>query len=161
MPAMSRTRALSRRDLLAPGGAGHLMPWTDPARIQALCDGCGACAPACPEGIVATGRGGHPFVAFTSACTFCAGCAAACDRGVFEPGRTPPWDARARIGAGCLEAAGISCRACEDACDADALRFRPRPGGRTSVEVDAGSCTGCGACVPICPEAAIEVTAHG
>ena len=151
--------AVARRDILSPKDARHLMPWTDRERIFALCDGCGACARTCPEGIVAIGRGGHPFVDFSTACTFCGDCARACTRGVFVSDRTLPWTARAAVGDGCFEAHGISCRACEDVCDLNALAFRPLPGGRATVLVD-DACTGCGACVSVCPPHAIEVTAH-
>ena len=137
------------------------MPWTDAARVFERCTGCGACTAACPQGIVATGRGGHPYVVFTSACTFCGACAAACGESVFDIGRKPPWTARAIVGPGCLEAKGIACRACEDACDVDAFRFRPQTGGRVSVLVDGDACTGCGGCVPVCPPNAIEVAHHG
>jgi ferredoxin-type protein NapF len=137
------------------------MPWTDRARVFDLCVGCGDCVAACPESIVVTGRGGHPFVDFSSACTFCGACADACRHGVFDRERTPPWSAVAHVGAGCFEASGISCRACEDACDADALRFRPELDGLVTVFVDAAVCTGCGACVALCPPRAMEVVANG
>ena len=63
----------------------------------------------------------------------------------------------ARIGDTCLETRGIVCRACGDACDARALRFLPLAGGLVKVLVDPAFCNGCGACVPVCPTAAIVV----
>lgn len=152
---------MNRRELLGAGDASHLMPWTDPARIFARCSGCGACARACPEGIVVQGRGGHPFVSFTSACTFCGACADVCDEDVFELERAPPWSAHAVVLAGCLEARGVSCRACEDACPESALRLRPELGGTGSITVDVAACTGCGACVSVCPTKSMTVAADG
>ncbi|MCP1200507.1 ferredoxin-type protein NapF [Notoacmeibacter sp. MSK16QG-6] len=136
------------------------MPWTDPERIFERCTGCGACSKACPEGIVATGRGGHPFIVFTSACTFCGACARSCDEDVFDLQRNSPVNARAHIDDSCFEPRGINCRACEDACPELALRARPQRGGTTRIEVNAEACTGCGACVSACPAQAVEVIAH-
>ena len=65
-------------------------------------------------------------------------------------------EARARVDASCLEAKGVICRACRDACDARAIAFtaRPAPPG-----IDPALCTGCGQCVPVCPTTAIALTA--
>ena len=63
----------------------------------------------------------------------------------------------ARVGDTCLETRGIVCRACSDACDARALGFLPLAGGLAKVLVDPALCNGCGACVPVCPTAAIVV----
>lgn len=154
----ARAKTLPRRALFGQDTGGP-MPWTDADRLFQRCTGCGACVRACPEAIVATGRGGHPFVAFHSACTFCRACAEACPEQVFDLDRGPPWTAVAAIGAGCFEPRGITCRACEDACPDLALRARPQPGGTARIEVDAAACTGCGACVPVCPAHAVEIVA--
>ncbi|KUF09205.1 hypothetical protein AVJ23_19160 [Pseudoponticoccus marisrubri] len=132
------------------------MPWTDPERLFDRCTGCGACARACPQGIVATGRGGHPYLDFSAECTFCGACAEACADEVFDLTRLPAMAAQARIGAGCFETQGIACRACEDSCPEDALRLRPQLGGTARIEV-LDTCTGCGACVPVCPANAVEI----
>ncbi|MDF0602439.1 ferredoxin-type protein NapF [Psychromarinibacter sp. C21-152] len=149
--------ALPRRALFGGNGTAGVMPWTDPQRIFERCTGCGACTRACPEGIVTSGRGGHPYIEFTSACTFCGACAEACPEDVFDTARTPPMAAVARIGESCFEPLGISCRACEDACPEMALRTRPQLGGTARVEVSDAACTGCGACVSVCPVNAVEI----
>jgi MinD superfamily P-loop ATPase containing an inserted ferredoxin domain len=136
-----RRSFLTRGDPLA-------LPWTDAARVMERCTGCGACAEACPQDILHIRGGTHPEIAFTDACSFCAACAEACPEQVFDLDRDPPWQAVARVGGGCLEANGVSCRACEDACEARALRARPQIGGSAVMVVDEGACTGCGACVP-------------
>lgn len=43
-----------------------------------------------------------------------------------------------------------SCRACADACMADAITV-----ARNELTIDAGACVGCGACVAVCPTAAL------
>lgn len=72
-------------------------------------------------------------------------------------GANDPRPRLARVGDTCLEPRGIVCRACGDACDARALGFLPLAGGLARVVVDPARCTGCGACVPVCPTAAIAV----
>ena len=145
-----------RRGRLKPGEALSL-PWTDAARVMERCTACGACARACPQDIIAIVGGTHPEIAFSAPCTFCGACADACPEDVFDTERDPPWQAVAVVGEGCFEPMGIACRACEDACEARALRARPRLGGTADMTVDAEACTGCGACVPVCPVDAIAV----
>jgi ferredoxin-type protein NapF len=66
-----------------------------------------------------------------------------------------PWAHRAVIGAGCLAANGVVCRACGDHCETGAIRFRLAPGGRSFAQVELARCTGCGGCVGICPVGAV------
>ena len=149
--------SMSRRALLGGRDSADVMPWTSAEQMRRACTGCGACVEACPQGILTRGRGGHPVLDFTAPCTFCAACAEACSEPVFDLARDPPWSAVAVIGEGCFENRGIACRACEDACDADALRARPMLGGRVEMQVDTDLCTGCGGCVPTCPPGVIEI----
>jgi ferredoxin-type protein NapF len=64
----------------------------------------------------------------------------------------------ARIGASCVEPMGVSCRRCGEACDTDAIGFRPIGGGRSAALLTADRCTGCGACAGVCPVGAITLT---
>ncbi len=57
----------------------------------------------------------------------------------------------------CIAHAGVTCMACRDACDEDALRFRMQPGGISIPEPVDDLCTRCGDCQPVCPVAAITV----
>ncbi|RLQ87923.1 ferredoxin-type protein NapF [Notoacmeibacter ruber] len=138
-----------------------LMPWTDPATMLERCTACGDCISACPQAIIHGGRGGYPFVRFDRECTFCGACAEACPEGVFDLSQPAAWQAKAHILPSCLEASAITCRACDDACPQAAIMARPQLGGATRIEVDFDVCTGCGACVAICPVKAIEVVDHG
>lgn len=124
-----------------------------------VCDGCGACLDACPASIIRADRLARPLIDFSrGGCTFCDACAAACDRGAFEPARAqrPPWDVTVRAGDACLEAHGIVCRACEGACEAAAIGFRPLGAGRARITISQAACTGCGACIAACPVAALS-----
>jgi len=136
-------------------------PWAlaEDAFVDA-CSRCGACAPVCPTRIIVMARG-YPEVDFKRGeCTFCGACAAACRDGALSraEAQTPPWEIKAHIADHCLARRGVECRVCGDPCAVEAIRFSPRLGGPPLPEVDAGSCTGCGACAAPCPAAAITIT---
>lgn len=107
------------------------------------------------------GAGGFPRIDFlqgSGACTFCGECATACQPGALRRNEdAAPWRIKARMGASCLAQQNVVCRGCGDACDAGAIRFRPRLGGAALPEIDAGNCTGCGACMSVCPTKALNV----
>jgi ferredoxin-type protein NapF len=65
------------------------------------------------------------------------------------------------ISEACLARAGVVCEACGDACPECAIRFALRRGGPPLPSLDQDRCTGCGACVPICPVGAISLTESG
>ncbi len=152
---VSRRRFLSAR---APGPAPFRPPWSVSESVFAdLCSRCDDCVKACPTGLLRRGQGGYPEADFSSAaCTFCGDCARACATGAI--GRDPaqaPWAFGVVIGEGCLAARNVECRVCGEACDAGAIRFRPRIGGVALPQVDDAACTGCGACIAPCPVAAV------
>jgi ferredoxin-type protein NapF len=122
---------------------------------------CHACLAACPTGVLAKGHAGYPIVVFAEArCTFCGACAQACDAGCFDrAGGRPPWPLKAGITRACVERKGVSCRMCQEVCEAGAIRFRPQLGGGSSPSIDVAACTGCGACVAPCPVEAVTITA--
>ena len=143
---------------ITKSGAPLFPPWTDEARVKRLCTGCGDCIAACPEAILVAGRAGAPVVALNGeACTFCGDCARSCDEGVFAETATRPWTIIADIGATCLLSQGVTCQTCTDACDVDALRFAYLPGSAGEIRLDAEACTGCGACLGVCPVNAITL----
>ena len=127
-------------------------PW-----IRAHCSSCSACISACPEAILRAGPAGTPVIDFaTNACTFCRACADACSEDVFDL-TARPWSVVAQIQPACLLNQGVSCRTCTDACEVSAMRFKLRAGSMGQVDVDADTCTGCGACVGMCPVNAIAI----
>lgn len=73
----------------------------------------------------------------------------------FAPTNVQPERRVANIGAACVEPHGVVCRRCGEACDAEAIRFRPARGGAT-VLLDVTKCSGCGDCAPVCPVGAIS-----
>lgn len=132
-------------------------PWTEDARIGNLCTRCGDCARACPEGIIEMADG-YPRIRFAGReCTFCGACAEACTAGVFVTDQPRAWPVTVELGGGCLMDSGIACRLCTDVCDRAALRFDAwaRPVG--AIRIDTDACTGCGACLPVCPTASLTL----
>ena len=155
----------SRRGLLSGKGVAHPAPirppWTDERRIAESCTRCDACVHVCPEGVLTHGQGGFPIfdpALGSGACTFCGVCAAACDEGVFDLTRTPPWTIAPTIETtACLAHAGIHCSSCKDVCDENAVGMVLRIGGPPVPEILSEKCTGCGACVGVCPGGAIKL----
>jgi formate hydrogenlyase subunit 6/NADH:ubiquinone oxidoreductase subunit I len=76
-----------------------------------------------------------------------------------EHPRAPARPQIAAVGDACLTLAGVVCRSCGDACEANAIRFAPRLGAVARPELDATRCTGCGGCLSVCPNQAITLIA--
>lgn len=155
-----------RRFLFGPATAPRplLPPWARPLTAFArACTQCGECAKRCPTRII-TAAALLPTIDFARGeCTFCGECVRACpepafDRGAYEAKATP-WNLVAAIGEACLARKSVVCRSCGDVCAAHAIRFPLDPGGVSSPRLDAAACTGCGACVGVCPTNAIAVAA--
>ncbi|SNS51627.1 ferredoxin-type protein NapF [Tropicimonas sediminicola] len=152
----------SRRDFLRGslrGGEFLRPPGARPAGFERACTGCGDCAAACPEAIIQTdNRGAVRLDLALGACTFCGDCARACPTDALSADRLGDWPWVATISAECLSLNAVSCRACEDACEPRAIRFRPALGGRAQPIVDDEGCTGCGGCISICPVGAVSLS---
>lgn len=137
----------------------HRPPWAlSEADFVDACTGCGDCVAACPEQILRTGSGKLPVIDFGDGeCTFCGDCETACKpRALDRQAQVLPWSWRAVIGGACLGGFGVVCRSCLDACGERALRF-PCPGMATAPLLDSDRCTGCGACLGVCPSSAITL----
>ena len=153
---------LSRRRFFGsrlPRVAPFRPPWSVPeAEFVDACSRCDDCVKACPTGLLKRGDGGFPVADFDSAgCSFCGDCAKSCRTGAIagDTGQVP-WQFTIRIAEGCLAHQRVECRVCGEMCDARAIRFPLVAGGVPRPEIDAGACSGCGACVAPCPVNAIE-----
>lgn len=162
--------SIQRSDFLRGALYAKAMPFRPPWAIAEpaftdACTRCGDCLTACPESILAPGRGGFPEIDFRKgACSFCGACVGACKAGALKrgdaenPWRLGPGRLGARVsGDTCLSMKGVTCRVCGDRCEARAISFTLAVGGRASPCVALTECTGCGACVAPCPTAAIEM----
>jgi ferredoxin-type protein NapF len=132
---------------------------------HALCTGCGGrCLSVCETGVIRLhpkehGLADMPWLDFSAAgCTFCGKCADACPQvEVPSADAEHPAIGIAEIDlARCLAYTGVFCISCQSSCASQAIqRDRlSRPQMLTDV------CTGCGACVSVCPVQAIKVSQH-
>jgi len=136
-------------------------PWAGSAdEFIDRCTRCGDCLTACPENILRTGDGGFPVIDFSNgSCTFCGACVDRCQSGALSRQVDPPWLRVARIEESCLTHQGVYCQSCRDGCDVRAIDFPHRAGESIpKPRIDASRCTGCGACVSVCPVNAVSVT---
>jgi ferredoxin-type protein NapF len=154
-----RQETLSRREFLK-GERRSVVARIRPPGIAeealAACTGCGACVEHCPAGIVSL-VDRLPALDFTAGeCTFCGACAERCPEPVFSGDAVARFDHVVTIAAACLPFQRVDCQACRDACPTDAIRFRPVRGGPFVPELTAEACTGCGACISVCPVGAVS-----
>ena len=165
-PADPARRALLTGELLREEEAsvprlGPPPPWLADAVSAEVCSGCPQpCVAACPEDIVRIHPPAHPEAGLAwldfeaGACTLCAACVAACPATTTEPaGRGLP--AVALDADLCLAAQGVVCVICVARCPERAIAG----GAGGDIRVDAGACTGCGACLPACPVDALTIPA--
>ncbi|WGV98204.1 ferredoxin-type protein NapF [Vibrio sp. YMD68] len=123
------------------------------------CTRCGKCIEACENKIIEKGDGGFPTVNFSiDECTFCYQCAETCPEPLFERQESTPWLAEITINNQCLAYNNVECRSCSDVCDAMVIKFTPELGKVAQPKLELDECTGCGACVSVCPTSAIKVS---
>lgn len=136
-------------------------PWAAvPGRFESLCTRCDQCIDHCPAHVLKRGDGGFPEIDFNrGTCTFCSACVDHCESSALraDPGQ-PPWHLKAHAGTACLARQRIECRVCGERCEAHAIRFQLVPGAVAVPRIDADRCTGCGACVVVCPAHAITLS---
>jgi ferredoxin-type protein NapF len=136
-------------------------PWAHPSSFTETCSRCLDCALACQERIIVPGDGGFPEVDFKRGeCIFCEDCVNACKTGALSLRVDPPWMLKAQVDERCLSMKGVTCRSCGDVCDTRAIRFQLQVGGRADLTIYTENCTGCGACVGVCPVQAVTVVSE-
>lgn len=124
------------------------------------CSGCGECAEVCPTKIISMAHGVPTLDFQQGECTFCGECSKRCPERVFPPQPATSFSHHAAIADDCLAINYVDCQACRDACPTTAITFRPRIGGPFVPVLNTDPCTGCGACVAVCPSQSITMTQH-
>ena len=136
------------------------LPWLmDSSQFTELCTQCEKCIDACEENIIVKGDGGFPEINFTlGECTFCQACANVCPEPLFNINNNQaPWNYHAAVNDKCLTYNDVSCQSCQDSCEPRAIRFQYSVGKPPTPEINHDACTGCGACIAICPSQAVEI----
>ncbi len=158
--------AVSRRQFLRGNVTGRSTALRPPWAVAEddfvnRCDQCAECIAACPAHLIETASDGYPRVNFSKGeCDFCSACARACGTGALvwrEDPQHAVWSLSANIEAECIAYRGVVCRTCGEHCEAAAIRFVPVVGRGSLPRIDVESCTGCGACVSVCPVKAIRI----
>ncbi|TNF91247.1 MAG: 4Fe-4S dicluster domain-containing protein [Gammaproteobacteria bacterium] len=137
---------------------GPLPPWHK--KIEHACSTClQDCVSACPQSIIKLHPDDHqlegiPYLDFSRAgCTFCGECVKACAQ-LTEQEDSKPDIGMVKINAGtCLALNGVLCMSCLRPCEPHALSLNKR---RQPV-VNEDTCTGCGACISVCPVNALYI----
>ena len=135
----------------------------DEAQFVELCNSCGDCIHSCPTSILVKGRAGFPVVDFSKGeCEFCGNCVVSCNSGAIQQKHEPdeaPWPLKAVFADSCVTYQGVICRSCAEQCEVRAIDFKLCAGRVPQPELSVTVCSGCGACVSICPVGAISVIA--
>lgn len=138
------------------------LPWTaDEALFTRGCTQCGDCISACEENIISKGDGGFPEINFANGeCTFCQQCVQACKEPLFTSFDITPWQLDIEITSTCLATKQVHCQICQDSCETQAIIFTPQQGAVSQPSIVLKDCNGCGACVAVCPESSIKLSAN-
>ena len=122
------------------------------------CSRCDDCISACPENIIVKGDGGYPEVNFKNGeCTFCNECVSACQPKAIKIESETPWYLDVSVTSKCLSMNAVVCRTCSDNCEVQAIRFQLKVGGISEPIISLDDCTGCGACLHVCPVDSIQI----
>ena len=159
-------RAVSRRQFLRGNLTGQNAeirpPWAVAENeFVTRCDQCSECVAACPSHLIEAANDGLPFMNFLKGeCDFCNACARACATGALvyrDEANQPIWSLAATIESTCIAFNGVVCRTCGEHCETTAIRFVHVVGRGAMPQVDFERCTGCGACVSVCPVKAVSM----
>lgn len=126
------------------------------------CTQCGDCITSCEENIIVKGDGGFPEIDFSKGeCTFCQKCIDVCNQPLFVDEREDSqtaWQLDIKIKSNCLAMNQVVCQSCQDSCETEAISFKYIHSKIPQPQIELDKCNGCGACVSICPQTAIELS---
>jgi len=164
-PGTRAKRAPDLRAFVTTDDTSLRPPWSRAGdAFDQACTRCGKCVDACPTHVLRIENGRLRVDYADGECTFCGACATVCPEPAFDmvafASHAQPWNVGARIDNTCLARLGVECSSCGDSCEAHAIRFRVHGGTTPDPRVDPHLCTGCGACVRVCPASAITVVAR-
>lgn len=136
-------------------------PWAiTESLFTEICTNCGECVSHCPTHIIKQARAGFPVVDFSDdECLFCEQCVDVCKpQALLKSKHRTPWPIKAIIDEkNCIAHKGVECRSCYDPCESRAIAMPPRLGGISIPLINTDNCSGCGACVSLCPVQAVTI----
>ena len=151
-------------------------PWSlEDSDFIEQCIRCNHCVEVCEEKVIKIADGGYPELDFSQGeCTFCEACVNACEEQYRQtliqgkavaksPALVKHEDLSAfyfdlRIDESCLSKQNIARQSCQEVCESDSIRMK----WLTSIpvpELSLDDCTGCGACVSVCPSSSFKMSA--
>lgn len=151
-------------------------PWAlDDDNFIEQCIRCTQCVEACEENIIHLADGGYPELDFSKGeCTFCEACVDACavqfkqaisigenvkkSPALLKTAGLESFYFDLKIDDSCLSKQKILCQSCQEVCESQSIAMKwlssiPIP------EITLDDCTGCGACISICPSNSIKMSA--
>jgi ferredoxin-type protein NapF len=139
------------------------LPWViDEQHFIDNCTQCGDCVTNCEEKIIVKGDGGFPEIDFSQGeCTFCQKCIDVCKQPLFVDKRAESktaWQLDIKIKSNCLAMNNVVCQSCQDCCEPEAISFAYILSKTPQPQIALDKCNGCGACISVCPQEAIELT---
>lgn len=138
------------------------LPWvTSEQDFLAKCTQCQACIEHCETQIIVKDELGYPKVDFSiDECTHCKKCIEVCEQPLFKNEQQiatqAPWSIQFMINKNCFAENNVFCQSCRDVCDSRAIKFDPFSASIPTPTLNNEDCTQCGACIPVCPQNAIN-----
>lgn len=139
------------------------------------CSRCHQCIDTCEESIIKVGDAGYPELDFSKGeCSFCESCVSACESqfqhnllvgqksyrspAILKRDGLAPFYFGLKIDDTCLSKHQVACQSCQEVCESESISMKwlssiPVP------EIALDDCTGCGACLSICPSNSFVMSA--
>lgn len=114
--------------------------------LARLCNGCGACAPACPNQIISMEHGLPRLNLEHNHCDLCLACTAVCETHALAPELPAMTGLVPVFNGNCVLSYGESCTLCQEECPSQAITLPSAGLPQVSVE----HCQGCARCVQSC-----------
>jgi len=126
-------------------------PFAAPEHLfVSVCNGCGDCVAACPNGVLQIVEGKVTLDLGYSSCSFCGHCADACSQQALHRAFPADTELRPIFLSSCIQNSNQACECCQQACPQQAIS--------STLQVDPLRCNGCGECQLSCFVSAITLT---
>jgi len=155
--------SLTRRQLITgeafSGQVKLRPPWSvNEPDFLTRCTGCSLCVEVCPTHILKIDKRKKAYVDFAEGeCSFCHECVDVCPEKALVD-KEHPWLLTATVNKQCISMSSVFCRSCGDVCPEEAINFQYIKRAIAQPVVNSEQCSGCGACISVCPVDAISIS---